>query len=78
MNLLIVALQNGRCAYEKTQRYFTKDNDDIYLKLKEYIETAIQNSQNTGKFDHSNPKKTLSEMYLFFEVLKNEFNINFT
>lgn len=53
--------------YDKTKEYFTKQGDDIYLKLKPYLETAINNSSNLGKFDSEEMRKAICEMFLFFE-----------
>ena len=55
--------------YEKTQKYFTKQNDDIYLKLKSNLQAALRNSKALGVFDVGNPRKAMCEMELFFEVL---------
>lgn len=40
--------------YEKTQKYFTKQDNDIYIKLKRFLKTAINNSECLGRFDVSN------------------------
>lgn len=53
--------------YEKTQKFFTKQNDDIYLKLKPNLKTALQNSIALGKFDNQNPTKAMCEMELLFQ-----------
>lgn len=53
--------------YEKTKKFFTKQNDDIYLKLKPNLKTAIKNSISLGKFDNKNPKKAMCEMELLFQ-----------
>ena len=53
--------------FEKTQKYFTKQNDDIYLKLKPNLKTAIKNAIDLGSFDEQNPEKALSEMELLFQ-----------
>ncbi len=53
--------------YEKTQKFFTKQNDDIYLKLKPYLKEAIDNSIALGNFDDENPKKAMCEMDLLFK-----------
>lgn len=53
--------------YEKTQKYFTKQNEDIYLKLKPNLKTALQNSITLGNFDNQNPTKAMCEMELFFQ-----------
>lgn len=52
--------------YEKTQKFFTKPNKDIYLKLKPDLATAIQNAKTLGRFDEDEPMRTLSEMPLLF------------
>lgn len=53
--------------YEKTQKFFTKQNDDIYLKLKPNLMTAIQNALALGNFDNQNPTKAMCEMELLFQ-----------
>ena len=53
--------------YEKTQKFFTKQNDDIYLKLKPKINTAIENSIALGNFDIQNPTKAMCEMELLYQ-----------
>lgn len=58
--------------YEKSQKFFTKENQDIYLKLKPYLDTALENSQKLKEFDIENPYAALAEMHLFF--LDKEFN----
>lgn len=52
--------------YEKTQKYFTKQDNDIYLKLKPHIKTAIDNSNSLGHFDIEEPNKAICEMHLLF------------
>lgn len=61
--------------YEKTKRYFTKKNDDIYLKLKPGFFTALENAAALGNFDERNPNKAICEMKEFFfcEELRNYF-----
>ncbi|HPH15934.1 MAG TPA: RloB family protein [Bacteroidales bacterium] len=53
--------------YQKTQKYFTKQNDDIYLKLKSKLKAAMQNSQALGTYDNNNPTKAMCEMELLFQ-----------
>lgn len=53
--------------YEKTQKFFTKENDDIYLKLKPNLKTALQNSLALGGFDDQNPRKAMCEMELLLQ-----------
>lgn len=53
--------------YEKTQKFFTKQNDDIYLKLKPNLKTGIANSIALGNFDNKNPKQAMCEMELLLK-----------
>jgi RloB-like protein len=53
--------------YEKTQRFFTKHNDDIYLKLKPFLPKAIANATALGHFDPYNSKKAICEMFSLFQ-----------
>lgn len=61
--------------YKKTQKFFTKQNDDIYLRLKPNLKKAIENATALGAFDIENSKKALCEMELLFrsEELKEYF-----
>jgi RloB-like protein len=52
--------------YEKTEKYYTKWNHDLYLKLKPNLKTALENAQKLGAFDFENPAAAMAEMYLFF------------
>ena len=54
--------------YEKTKKYFTKEDDDIYRKLKPYLKNAVENAQNLGAFDWREQNKAISEMYFLFRV----------
>ncbi len=53
--------------YEKTRKFFTKQGDDIYLKLKPRLKIAVENSIALGNYDKKNPKKAMCEMELFFQ-----------
>ncbi|QHI35817.1 hypothetical protein IMCC3317_11650 [Kordia antarctica] len=55
--------------YEKTQKYFTKQDNDIYLKLKGNIKIAMEYSKSL-KFNKANTNKAICEMNLFFEILE--------
>lgn len=57
--------------YEKSRRYFTKDGRDIYLRLKPNLKSAIGNATTIGDFDPKEPKKSISELFHFFNL--NEF-----
>lgn len=54
--------------YEKTRQYFTKQNNDIYLKTKERISKAIDNSSKLNNFDKNNTVQAVCEMDLFFNL----------
>ena len=62
--------------YEKTQKYFTKQDNDIYIKLKPLLKTAIANSQTLGQFDVDEQTKAICEMFLLFKTgeLKNHYS----
>lgn len=57
--------------YEKTQKYFTKENNDIYQKLKPRLTFAISNAKKLGIFDFEDHFTTKSEMYFFFDEHSN-------
>ena len=52
--------------YNKSQSYYTKQDNDIYLRLKPFLSKAISNAERLGKFDFHNPDSGMSEMQLFF------------
>lgn len=54
--------------YEKTQKYFIKQDNDIYIKLKPLLKTAIANSESLGQFDLNAQTKAICEMYLLFHT----------
>jgi hypothetical protein len=56
--------------YEKTQKFYTKQDNDIYLRLKPYLKTALANAKKLKSFDLDNPDQALSQMHLFFESTK--------
>jgi len=55
--------------YAKTQKYFTKENNDIYTKLSPLLGTAIANAQKLPKFDSNNMSNSVTEMHLLFKIL---------
>lgn len=61
--------------YEKTRKYFTKQDNDIYLKLKGNIKTALENSKSL-KFNKENTTKAICEMNLFFNITEIDKVIN--
>lgn len=54
--------------YEKTQKYFTKQDNDIYIKLKQFLKNAINNSGSLGQFDMDETTKAICEMHLLFQT----------
>lgn len=54
--------------YEKTQSYYTKQDNDIYLKLKPNLINAISNAKKLKELDFENPHTAISEMQIFFEI----------
>jgi hypothetical protein len=54
--------------YEKTQKYYTKENHDIYLKLKPNLKNALKNAKRLGLFNIKDSDKAIAEMQLFFEI----------
>ncbi len=54
--------------YGKSQKYYTKQDDDIYVKLKPFLKAAIKNSTSLGQFDLDEPTKAICEMYLLFKT----------
>lgn len=54
--------------YDKSQSYFVKQGNDIYLRLKPRLSNAISNAEKLGKFDFQNPYSGISEMPLFFNT----------
>jgi len=54
--------------YEKTQKYYTKEGNDIYLRLKPNLANALKNAKALKLLDTENPNKGMSEMQLFFEA----------
>jgi len=54
--------------YNKSQVFYTKQNNDIYLRLKPLLSEAITNAERLEKFDFHNPDSGMSEMQLFFNT----------
>ncbi|SFC31051.1 RloB-like protein [Flexibacter flexilis DSM 6793] len=59
-------LKKHLTAYEKKERFFTKQDDDIYLKLQPHLQTAIKNAIALGNFSNDAPQRAMCEMELFF------------
>lgn len=52
--------------YEKTEKFFKKRNNDIYLQLKPYLQSAIMNAAALDPFDLENPERAVCEMHELF------------
>jgi hypothetical protein len=63
------ALKSHLTDYAKTQKYYTKEGNDIYKKLKPYLERAIHNSKSLGVFSENEPQRALCEMHSLFSLL---------
>lgn len=55
--------------YSKSRKYFTQDGNDIYKRLKSYLETAMANSKATGEFDYENLERGFCSMHNLFPRL---------
>ncbi|MDR3287497.1 MAG: RloB family protein [Prevotellaceae bacterium] len=54
--------------YAKTKDFYTKYRKDIYLRLKPFLNNAIDNANRLNPFDFENVQSGLSQMQLFFET----------
>lgn len=54
--------------YEKTQRFYTKEGNDIYQRLRPNLTNAILNAGKLQKFDLFNPHQSATEMYKLFAL----------
>ncbi len=54
--------------YSKNKKYFTKKNNDIYLRLKPHLEKALKNTRKTQRKGLNNLQQAICEMNLFFET----------
>ncbi|WP_100075519.1 RloB family protein [Chryseobacterium camelliae] len=53
--------------YEKTEKFYKKNNADIYSTLKPKLSTAISNASKLGDFDMQNPDNPVCEIYKLFK-----------
>ncbi|KAA6339285.1 hypothetical protein EZS27_012778 [termite gut metagenome] len=63
---LVQHLRKHLINYEKTRKFYTKENNDIYLQLKPHLNQAISNAEKLGEFNFDNPQQGMSEMHKFF------------
>ncbi len=52
--------------YKKSEKFYTRKNNDIYKKLKPRLNFAIENSKSLKEFDINNPHKAMAQMHKFF------------
>jgi hypothetical protein len=75
---VIRTLKKHLSGYEKTEKFFKKRDNDIYLRLKPYLHNAIKNAAALDPFDRENPERAICEMHKLFmceelkPCLKNE------
>lgn len=58
--------------YEKTRKYYTKQDQDIYLRLKDKLAEAIERAERLGPYDEYDTERAVCEMGLLFndEVIR--------
>ena len=58
--------------YEKTRKYYTKQDQDIYLRLKAKLAEAVERAERLGPYDEYNTERAVCEMDLLFndEVIR--------
>ena len=54
--------------YDKNKAYYKAENNDIYSKLKPYLNTAMEHSDRLGSFEPKDPSRAVSEMPQFFRT----------
>jgi len=54
--------------YAKTEKFYTKQDNDIYLMLRPRLKTAIANAKKIGSFSFDNPHTGMCEMFNFFNL----------
>jgi len=76
---LLSTLKKHLPDYEKSQTYYTKQDHDLYLKLRPKLSHAISNAKLVGGYTFDTPENSISEMNTFFEstqLIKSGFKIN--
>ncbi len=58
--------------YEKTEKFYTKKNNDIYKQLKPYQDEAMKKAEELAPFDIKNPKTAQAEIYKIIAFFKQE------
>lgn len=55
--------------YQKTEKYY-KSGTDIYLKLKDYQETAVKNADKLGEFSLTEEHQAVAEIGRVFDLIR--------
>lgn len=55
--------------YAKTEKFYKKPNNDIYLRLKPHKDKAINNASKLGDFNSYEPETAKAEIYKIFQLL---------
>jgi hypothetical protein len=63
---VVRSLKKHLSGYEKTERFFKKKDNDIYVQLKPFLHRAIENAAALDPFDYENPERAICEMYELF------------
>ncbi|MDR3340841.1 MAG: RloB family protein [Candidatus Symbiothrix sp.] len=58
--------------YEKSEKYYKTGRQNIYQRLKPYLQTAIKDAKRLGKFDFNNTQTGMAEIYKLFDELNKE------
>lgn len=58
--------------YDKSQSYYKKHNNDIYARLKQNQNSALQNAEKLGNFDFDDIKSAKAEVFKIVEILTNQ------
>lgn len=61
-------LQKHLRDYQKTAKYYTRKDNDIYKVLRPEIQTAIQNAKKLEPFNGDNHSVAITQMHLIFEA----------
>jgi len=59
-------LQEYMEGYEKTRKYYTKQDQDIYLRLKDKLAEAVERAKRLGPYDEYNTERAVCEMDQLF------------
>lgn len=59
-------LKKEFAAYEKTEKFYKKNNSDIYSSLKPNLPNAIKHASKLGTFDIKNPNNPVCEIHRLF------------